>query len=125
MKHLTYELAKELVQEAIAERGEDFVYTPPMGADDCKYVHDDEPGCIVGHVLISGLGLPSTLLSACEGTDASHVLRVARQDALITADADAESYLCDLQSLQDSGDSWGKADSLARASMGDHGDSAT
>lgn len=125
MKHLTYELAKELVQEAIAERGEDFVYTPPEGVDDCMYVHDDEPGCIVGHVLISGLGLASTLLESIEGQDASHALSLAVRHGIIIYDDDAEIYLLNLQAFQDSGDSWGKADRLARAGMGDHGDSTT
>jgi hypothetical protein len=48
---LTYSRAVELLREVVAEAGEDFVYESPIEPKSrCLYVHDGQPGCIVGHV---------------------------------------------------------------------------
>lgn len=53
-KIVSLNLAEELLERAVAEKGEDYVY--PNWQYGCSYEGNGAPGCIVGHVL-SYLGL--------------------------------------------------------------------
>ncbi|MFF9268639.1 hypothetical protein [Streptomyces rochei] len=115
---LTLDKAKELLAEAVAEKGEDFVYVnrdgrPVAGLTgaDCHYVHGDQPGCIVGHVLHKA-GVSLADLSEYEGQG-------AEDPALDLAGAtdDACRLLSYAQENQDRGIPWGESVRLALAYM--------
>jgi hypothetical protein len=55
---ITYERAKQALLEAVAEKGESYIYEPPIingEPTDCVYSTppeaEQEPSCIVGHVI--------------------------------------------------------------------------
>lgn len=115
MIELALAKAKELLAEAVALKGEDYVYTTPdgkQGSEDwqprCLYVHGEQPGCIVGHVLhAASVSLP--VLSAEETNDAEGAVRnLAREDVLSYEDG-VSRLLQDVQAAQDRGIPWGQA----------------
>lgn len=115
MIELTLARTKELLAEAVAEKGEDFVYTnrdghevDSDGVTPCHYVHDDKPGCIVGNVLHKA-GVPLDELSRFEGQDAQEVTR----SVCTVEEGDVIRLLSGVQDRQDRGTAWGEAVSLA------------
>lgn len=125
MLELTFEKAQELVDAAIAERGEDYVYGKHAGS--CLYVHSDSwfddtrgewvlinerPGCIVGMALVKG-GVSMDDLIPINTMDAPTVL-----DSLegVEAERKAVDFLTLVQISQDSGVTWGEA--RYRANLG-------
>lgn len=125
--------AKRLVREAVAERGEDYVYVkPPLkpcGAENfgsCYYVHatdmwpegDDErpveatPGCLVGVVLHRAGVQLSTLQDHDDdgfgATDAQGLVNGLAGTVLDTTPQVA-NYLREVQICQDRGQPWGVA----------------
>lgn len=127
MLELTLTKAMSLVDEAIAERGEDFVYKKQPGMD-CKYVHEgvvwddeaetyvddesvSEPGCLVGLALHKA-GIPLVKMQAAEGSDAAGLLNSLEQRGYITFTTEAADFLDAVQENQDSGYAWGEALSL-------------
>lgn len=113
MPKLTMELANELLDKAIADRGADYVYEPDENAaklGQCNYVHGDQPGCIVGHVLHQ-FGVSLETLKQSEGASARSVLsRVAPFTNKYVRD-----LLADVQDYQDNGYSWGESVRRARS----------
>lgn len=106
---------KELLAEAVALKGEDYVYTTPegdKGSEDyqpvCLYVHGDQPGCIVGHVLHAA-GVPLDNLGRYEGDDATVAIRTLIDDETIASDLTVGRLLRAVQDRQDSGIPWGQA----------------
>jgi len=107
---LTYDRALELLREVIAEKGEDFVYEPIGEDETCLYVHDDQPSCIVGHVLVrAGVSLPELVaVETCTPRD------VTRAPAFLTwADERARRLLTRVQDGQDNSKPWGLALDIA------------
>lgn len=51
MTKLTTEEVLKALDEAVAERGADYVYERAEHGDQCQYSLDGQPSCIVGHVL--------------------------------------------------------------------------
>jgi hypothetical protein len=107
--------AKELLTEAVAEKGDDYVYTTPDGKQGteeyqpvCLYVHGDRPGCIVGHALHKA-GVTLAVLSYEERNDASGVLRSLRSADVLDCEDGVSQLFQDVQSLQDRGVPWGQA----------------
>lgn len=120
MIELTLARTKELLAEAVAEKGEDFVYVDEFGqqADEsgyvrCHYVHGDQPGCIVGNVLHRA-GVPLDELGAYEAQNAGDLFQ-----GLFVAEGEAVRLLNAVQSRQDLGVPWGEALRLALALQGD------
>lgn len=112
---LTRVRAVELLEELVAEFGEDYVYRPPDGTH-CVYVHDDRPSCGVGHVLARA-GVPVEVLASVDGTDFATVTEaVVFEDY---AEPDALDLLGDFQCAQDALAPWGE--SLRRAVGGGTG----
>jgi hypothetical protein len=110
--HLTLDLAKQLVERAIAEKGEDYVYLPPGGrvGEPCLNWHlqpDGQmvPGCIVGHVW-HYLGFTNE--DTGQG-DAKHVLGYLEGYDHLTYTEDAADFLYAVQDQQDRGVPWGEA----------------
>lgn len=121
---LTLEKAKSMVDEAIRDKGSDFVYKRMPGMD-CQYVHEGvvwdadleeyvqdesvyEPGCIVGYVLHKA-GISLATMQASEGNNAEELLDRLERHGLLTVEAEAVEFLNSVQDLQDSGNSWGSA----------------
>jgi len=103
---LTYDRALELLREVIAEKGEAFVYETVEADDFCRYVHGDQPGCIVGHVLVrAGVGLADLrAVENCTPMDTSRCPAFLRW-----ADERARSLLACVQDGQDNCHPWGVA----------------
>jgi hypothetical protein len=116
MIELTLARTKELLAEAVAEKGADFVYVNKYGhqADDsgdvtCYYAHGDQPGCIVGNVLHRA----GVLLDDLAAFEAQNVDDLASR--LFTAEAGVKPLLIHIQAHQDVGVPWGEAVRLALA----------
>lgn len=92
---LTLERTKQLLAEAVAERGEEYVYKNERGQDgtfgDCAYVHGSpsgghSPGCIVGLVLHKA-GVPLERLARHEGTPANRLVSELRSYGYLEAES--------------------------------------
>jgi hypothetical protein len=118
---LTVTKVKDLLAEAVALKGADYVYTTPDGKQGsvdyqptCLYVHGSRPGCIVGHVL-NKAGVSLARLREEERNDASNVLRNLRED--LAYEDGVSQLLQDAQGAQDEGVPWGEAVRQALASL--------
>lgn len=118
MIELTLARTKELLAEAVAEKGADFVYVNrygrsagPDNSTTCHYVHDDQPGCIVGNVLHRA-GVSLYNLSEHEGENAESPVT-----ALFRPEPGVVDLLREVQSRQDKGASWSEAVRLALAEL--------
>lgn len=114
---LTREKALELLEKAVAEKGEDFVYTSPI-ADTrvCQYIDSSSnPSCIVGHVvkyLSDELGNQAVFLELGEHEGQSALDLVLPG---VVFDSEAALALATAQEVQDSmEDTWGTALKRAR-----------
>lgn len=110
MIEINYARALELVDAQIAKKGADYIYTAPETDDylpgQCLYMHGDEPGCIMGHILMDlgfelnsgheGMGIDTLLVDLAR----DHDLRVTDRAAIL---------LSWVQWGQDNGESWGEA----------------
>ncbi|AZF95863.1 hypothetical protein SEA_OLICIOUS_76 [Streptomyces phage Olicious] len=132
MLTLDFKKAQELVAEAIAAKGADFVYEKEGSS--CKYVHgidrvwDEEeecyidsgfenavPGCLVGDALKRG-GIPIEVLGGeyVNDSGSDELLSTLQDKDFVRVSDRAREYLGDLQASQDSGAAWGVADEKAR-----------
>jgi hypothetical protein len=116
--HLTLSLANELIERAIAEKGEDYVYLNPEGnRDNCYNWHlqpDGQvvPGCIVGHVW-HYLGFQPDEVNA--GAGVSAVVGELVISGRLNCERDALQFLWRMQVHQDLGIPWGVAYKLVLA----------
>ena len=114
---LTYDEALDLLNQAVDERGTDYIYNKPTDAKFCQYFHGQEPGCIVGWVLAKKGLTPDDLEDVSQ-----YGQRYADESALhlaeagiFVADDRTVTLLERVQQLQDDGVQWGAAvaDALA------------
>lgn len=117
----TREYVTRLMEEAVALKGEDYVYEQLPTCDPdaitpttCYYVWDDQPSCIVGHVLHAA-GVPLDRLRVREGIAAHMVVRAEAPDDW---DTSLEDALDAAQGLQDSGGTWGQALAAFKKDLG-------
>lgn len=114
MTTLTLDLTNRLLDEIVAEFGEDHVYGNPVGTT-CLYVHKvdgkQEPGCIVAQVLHK-FGVPLATLMNYEGSAASDVV-----PEVLPVEKKAGILLDWVQSRQDGGEPWGEAVRGAREEL--------
>lgn len=126
---LTLAKAQSMVEQAIAEKGADYVY-PKSGGGACTYVDVEyvdeldyysnektyEKGCLVGHIFIDAFNLDMQELAEGyvnnEGSD-SFVSWLTEQGHITKADKSAVEYLNNLQRSQDAGRTWGEAHEMA------------
>jgi hypothetical protein len=126
MLYLDFEKAQQLVNEAIAEKGENYVYEKE--GNSCHYVHgvtrawdsckedyvsafdDATTGCLVGHALKLG-GVPLEVMGKGmhNDSDAQSLLKKLESTGFITAMDKVRWYLTNLQQSQDLGTPWGRA----------------
>lgn len=106
--------AVELLKE-VAEERPDFVYAPPNDQGACVYVHEGEPSCIVGHVLVR-MGVPTEHLDFDVPDNiptAIGLLSRLEETGLVDVNSDDAWVLERAQREQDSGVPWGKAVKMA------------
>ena len=122
MTTLTLDLTNRLLDEIVAEFGEDHVYVNPVDPGQvfppgttCLYVHKvdgkQEPGCIVAQVLHK-FGVPLATLMNYEGSAASDVV-----PEVLPVEKKAGILLDRVQSRQDGGEPWGEAVRGAREEL--------
>lgn len=120
MIELTYERVNELLDEAIAEKGADYVYKDEMGRvagidteTCCQYVHGEgdskAPGCIAGNVLHRA-GVPLGEFNRVESLAVAPLLDLLG----VRMPDEAVSLLAEIQGRQDKGWTWGLAVDAAR-----------
>jgi len=120
---VTAEQALEALREVVATFGPDYVYKQAERGDpyseaavQCKYVENDGPSCIVGHVAFK-LGVPLEKLKKWDyGEDQS--ITVVGEGVF---DPAARSVLAEAQQCQDLGEPWGKVLRLAELTLEDFG----
>lgn len=99
MKDETYAL--ELLERAVAERGDGYNYRKEFGAS-CRYELHGQPACIVG--LVAHLdGISMVTMRTCEGRTADVVMRA------FGFTRRAGDLLFIAQQVQDRGGTWGDA----------------
>lgn len=136
---LTEALVLDLLDEAVAEKGEDHLYENPDEPGACTYVHgydavetrdeygdlverefvqadDLTPGCIVGDVLHRA-GVPLELfqeLNINYDTQSSVAMRILAKHGAISYSGKVEGILSFVQGLQDDFVPWGQAVASAK-----------
>lgn len=110
MEVLTYTEAVALLDRAVAERGEDYVYPEEerTAMGDCRYFFDGHPSCIIGHVL-AYKGIGAEQIKDYEGKYVGAVISKFFVPAI-----DVALLFTEAQSMQDNGHSWGQAVSEAK-----------
>lgn len=112
---ITAEQAIKGLRLAVADRGRDYI--DPNVDDDCRYVVDDQPGCIAGTALHK-IGVPLETLAAYEGNAVRAMIPGERvtfsptRGSSITDEGgiltrDAGEILNVAQQLNDSAHTWG------------------
>lgn len=124
---ITYEDAARALDEAVNEKGTDFVYDPPSG-DVCSYTdREGNPSCIVGHVIAKLNPKAFARIAEFEWyevhdddvetyplikeANVSHIDTTFGVELGLTDDA--EKLLRMVQDRQDRGIPWGKAVEIA------------
>ena len=102
--------------EIVKAQGESYV-DPHAEELGCIYVDDNGPSCMVGKYLINKLDIPADYFFESFGTDEMHSLKNYQEFHNIVGDMgakfdllfepDARKLLSDMQSYQDTGNSWG------------------
>jgi len=110
------------LERAVEKKGADYVYTLPNGTRagevdpdtnilaGCLYVHGNEPGCIVGHVL-HDWGVSLDQLRSYEQDTAETVIQhlMASKDIVVDQYDPVVEVLRTVQTYQDNGETWGEA----------------
>lgn len=114
MKHVDKATVLELLCEVVAEKGEDYVYRPPNGRDECVYVHNGECSCLVARVLHKlGVSIEdlARLDTASEGGGAVAVWQAIEVGLIpgLTFTPEAREALMSAQFAQDGFKTWGEA----------------
>lgn len=114
MREVSVKEVFELLDLAVADRGEDFVYEK-SDTTFCMNFHGDEPGCIVGWVF-HHLGVTGEQATDCQAnkTDARTAYYHLGGTRQFNTSEDGLDVLLCAQSYQDAGDSWGKSVAKAR-----------
>jgi hypothetical protein len=107
---ITRSKAIAALEEAVAEKGEDYVYRTDNPGGQCYYSVDGEPSCIVGHVFAK---LDQELFRDVADWEAryhqSMSVRTVRTRWPSRMDYDALEALSMAQVYQDAGRTWGQA----------------
>lgn len=136
--HIDLAKAKELISQAVAERGEEYKYSNPHAdresvnysvdtyssesgnnGPNCLYIHKDDngnitPGCGVGLALINA-GVPKEWFDSADRNSSTvhDKLRELSDDDKLTYTGEAADYLRWFQAEQDFGTPWGACKAYA------------
>lgn len=116
MKEITLKQAIQATWEEVVAKGQHYKYTPPADADRCVYVHEGEPSCGVGHVLINRFDVHTNRLKKADlsgGTGAWELLSKLHGEGVAYTTAPVREFFATFQASQDQGDSWGHAFGVA------------
>lgn len=125
MIEIKYDDALSALNDAIMEKGSDFVYVKEVEARDeesgesykvCTYVHPDKegnltvPGCLVGNVM-ARLGVPIEKMAAINdgGMSARSLFSYLSDRNIISITEKAAGLLVNAQAHQDNEFTWGEA----------------
>jgi len=103
MTMTTLEQTLAALEEAVAERGEDYVYDEHDDGGHCVYVKDGRPSCLVGNALVKLGVITVEELVPFETKSANYVTRA------LNAPVAVQAALCRAQAVQDDGEPWGAA----------------
>lgn len=109
---LTYTDALRLLEKAVADKGEDYVY--PHYNDGCAYFEEafrenaGQPSCIVGHVLSYG-GITEEDLNGANMTGVRSLTGENSRCHVLDVDDETRELLRAAQAFQDAGMPWGHA----------------
>lgn len=127
--YLNLEKAQELIANAIADKGEDYIYPNAEGGNGtCKYVdreydndwgsdHTKVKGCIIGNALITALNLDMEALDGLYVNEesANAFLDYLVDEKLLSGVGEGvRLYFANLQTSQDRGRPWGEANENAK-----------
>lgn len=118
MIELNRSLVDTYLDEAVAEFGEDYVYSQG-DTGSCNYVRSGAPSCLVGQVLAKA-GVPLDRLAAADlgqfgsGTPANDLLAELNEEGVLKYDGEVITLLSGAQYWQDIGYTWGASVQLAR-----------
>lgn len=117
MRVVTYEETLRALNEAVRERGYNYVY-PRNNRGVCYNVFQGKPDCIVGWVMIR-LGVPIEWFKedTRENDNVGDVCRALFFQKMFEFEEAALDLLTDVQISQDSGSTWGV--SVTRAHLGE------
>ena len=120
--YVTTDLALQALEQAVAKRGESFVYTSRYLKESvCRYVDAPmgggafEPACIVG-VALSELGWTTEEIKGIRNTN---VLEMVAFTPRLEGDHEAFEIWMVAQKAQDGGQTWGQALAEARTRAGE------
>lgn len=117
-------------ERLLDEHGRDYVYvTLEDDENRCLYMHDDQPGCAVGHWVFDRTnGAAAQVLQAADamssGVTPTPLLRmlVARFGDDWSTEPGVTGWLSAFQEVQDNGETWGMAFRKADHAVGRHFD---
>ena len=121
MIELNRSLVDTYLDEAVAEFGEDYVYSQD-DTGSCNYVRNGAPSCLVGQVLAKA-GVPLDRLAAADcgafggGTCANDLLEELAEEGILSYDSQVIRLLFKVQYRQDSGYTWGDSVRGARNAL--------
>ena len=132
MKRLSYGEVLAILNQAVAERGADWIY-PEQGecetcaneepcdwhcSEGCRYfTYDKQPCCLVGYVIDKAIDTSKLETEWIEGKFAGSALKTLEDWEELSLDERTKELLVRAQSYQDSYKTWGEAVSLASASL--------
>lgn len=129
MKILTYEQAVEILDKAVKERGEDWVFPHFDKCDVCQsddwedyepcswhysggcryFSYDGSPACLVGYVIRETVDTTHLNLQDIEAHHALDALQILEDWGVLEVDDRTAEMLYKAQGLQDNGIAWGEA----------------
>lgn len=111
MRMINYAEALEMAKVEIAREGNDFVYSniSEAGVNQCVYVRQGKPSCLVGRILVNGGIAPVEFFTELLNDDlfTSILTPLAAEGVEFTYKA--TRFLDELQGFQDSEYAWGDA----------------
>lgn len=139
MRALNYDEAVLILDKAVKERGEDWVFPeyndcptcrvadwedyepcPWHYSGGCRYFSDDgEPACLVGYVIHEAIDHSQLNMMDIEAQQALDALKILNNWGVLSVDERTAELLYKAQQLQDSGVSWGQAVSQAMQEIPD------
>lgn len=117
--HIDFDEALTLLDNAVKDRGENYIYKRIVPHARCAYFHGEEPGCIVGYVLAQKGLTAEDLTGLTRGGYERMTTGVADlfDDGLIEGSQKTLDLLEMAQQKQDDGWAWGFAVRYAKKSL--------